>query len=390
LTNDGAKIEKRRDPRLDFFRGLALVFIFLDHVPDNVASWATVRNFGFSDAAEIFVFISGYAAMVAYGGAYRRTGLAFAAAQVWRRCWQLYIAHIFVFVIFTAQIAYMAQSFKNPMFTEEMGLVAFLDQPHVVLLEAMALKFKPVNMDILPLYIVLLLFFPAALWGLARNPLPVLGASLLLYLAAHAFAWNLPAYPPGNQWFFNPLAWQLLFVIGASLGAWHGRRMPVPDSLRRFQPALAPVAACYLAFALWVVMTWHVPPLGNTMPKWLARLLYPIDKTNLDVLRMLHFLALAWVVVRLVKPHSRFLAWPASRPLLVCGRRSLHVFCLGVILSFSGHFFLVEVTGTVAAQIGVSAVGVALMVGLAYLIDWYEAGEAKSRSLARAAERPPA
>ena len=47
-----------RDLRLDLFRGLALWFIFIDHVPDNIVSWLTVRNYGFSDATEIFVYIS--------------------------------------------------------------------------------------------------------------------------------------------------------------------------------------------------------------------------------------------------------------------------------------------------------------------------------------------
>lgn len=384
------KPEKRRDPRLDFFRGLALVFIFLDHVPDNVAAWVTVRNFGFSDAAEIFVFISGYAAMVAYGGALRRMGFAFAATRVLRRCWQLYIAHIFVFVIFIAQIAYMAQVFKNPMFAEEMGIMDFIESPHVVLLQAMLLKFKPANLDILPLYIVLLLAFPLILWGLVRNPAPLLGASFVLYLAAGLFDWNLPAYPPGTVWFFNPLSWQLLFVVGAYFGLRHGATDPVLERLRRLGGGVHALAVVYLAFALVVALSWQVPRLGGVVPNWLGRLLYPIDKTNLDMLRLLHFFALAWLTVALVRPDSAFLAWRVFQPLLACGRQSLHVFCLGVILSFTGHFFLVEINGSVAAQIGVSTFGVALMIGLAYLVAWYEAGEARSRSLARAAERPPA
>ena len=59
-------IASGRDIRLDLFRGLALWFIFVDHIPTNVVSWFTVRNYGFSDATEVFVFISGYTAVIAY------------------------------------------------------------------------------------------------------------------------------------------------------------------------------------------------------------------------------------------------------------------------------------------------------------------------------------
>ena len=77
-----------RDLRLDFFRGLALWFIYLDHIPNNAVSWITLRNYGFSDAAEAFVFISGYAAAVAYVGVLARRGWLRATAQIARRVWQ--------------------------------------------------------------------------------------------------------------------------------------------------------------------------------------------------------------------------------------------------------------------------------------------------------------
>src|SRR5580658_4051672 len=91
-----------RDLRLDLFRGLALWFIFLDHVPDNILSWLTVRNYGFSDATEIFVYISGYTAVIAYGRMMAQQGWIKAAARIYRRVWQLYVAHILLFVAFVA------------------------------------------------------------------------------------------------------------------------------------------------------------------------------------------------------------------------------------------------------------------------------------------------
>src|SRR4029079_16070328 len=121
--------------RLDFFRGLALWFIFLDHVPDNVVSWLTVRNYGFSDATEIFVFISGYTAVIAYSSIMLRQGWPMAAARILRRVWQLYVAHIMLFVAFTAQVAWVSLSTDSKMYFEEMNLLGLLDEPTRVMVD---------------------------------------------------------------------------------------------------------------------------------------------------------------------------------------------------------------------------------------------------------------
>src|SRR6266566_1928460 len=97
-----------RDIRLDFFRGVALWFIFLDHIPGNIASWLTVRNCRFSDATEIFVFISGYTAALVYSDAMRKEGLIQSSARIIRRACQIYVAHIFSFAIYAATIAHTA------------------------------------------------------------------------------------------------------------------------------------------------------------------------------------------------------------------------------------------------------------------------------------------
>src|SRR5437588_5973592 len=140
----------QRDLRLDLFRGIALWLIFLDHIPSNVVSWVTVRNYGFSDAAEIFVFISGYTAAFVYGRAMRERGVVVASARILKRAWQVYVAHIFLFVIYMAEIAYVSRSFDNPLYREEMNIFEFVNQPDVTLIQALLLKFKPANMDVLP------------------------------------------------------------------------------------------------------------------------------------------------------------------------------------------------------------------------------------------------
>ena len=208
------QVSTERDLRLDLFRGIALWLIFLDHIPSNAVSWITIRNYGFSDATEIFVFISGFTAAFVYGRAMRQSGFLVSGARILRRAWQIYIAHVFLFAIYLAEIAYVAQSFDNPLYTEEMGIKNFLENPDVTILQALLLKFKPVNMDVLPLYIVLLLTFPPMLWLLLRTPSGALVVSAGLYAVTWYFGWNLPGWPTG-VWVFNPFAWQLLFTLGA-------------------------------------------------------------------------------------------------------------------------------------------------------------------------------
>src|SRR5690242_11301282 len=110
-----------RELRLDLFRGLALWLIFLDHLPNNILAWVTIRNYGFSDATEIFIFISGYTAAFVYGRAMLNSGFVIAGARIMRRVWHIYVAHVFLFTIFLAEISYVATRFDNPLYSEEIG-----------------------------------------------------------------------------------------------------------------------------------------------------------------------------------------------------------------------------------------------------------------------------
>jgi hypothetical protein len=362
-----------RDLRLDLFRGLALWLIFLDHIPSNIVNWITIRNYGFSDATEIFVFISGYTAAFVYGRAMREQGTLVASARILKRAWQVYVAHIFLFAIYTAEISHVAHSFENPLYREEMGILDFLQQPDVTLVRAMLLQFKPANMDVLPLYIVLLAGFPPMLWLLLRRPNLALGASVLLYGLARHWDWTFAAYPNGH-WVFNPFAWQLLFVFGAWCGVGGSKRLMGVT----LSPITAALAIAFLIFAFVVVLTWYVPYLELLVPRRLADLMYPIDKTNLGLLRFLHFLCLAVLTVRSV-PHD----WPALqsrwlRPAILCGQHSLEIFCLGVFLSFAAHFAMIEIDPGVGMQVALSVLGIAVMVATAALISWYKTVEGRS------------
>jgi hypothetical protein len=361
-----------RDLRLDLFRGIALWLIFLDHIPSNVVSWITIRNYGFSDATEIFIFISGYTAAFVYGKAMSERGFLVAGARILRRAWQIYVAHIFLFAIYMAEISYVATSFENPLYAEEMNILDFLKQPDMTIIQALLLKFKPVNMDVLPLYIILLLLFPPVLWLLLRQATLALGASLALYALAVWLDWNLPAYPDGN-WYFNPFAWQLMFVFGAWCALGGAERL---GPFLKSRTIMA-VASCYLLFAFTIAMSWYLPQI-TLVPTWLEELIYPIDKTNLDVLRFAHFLALAVLTVRFV-PRT----WPMLNswglyPAILCGQHSLEIFCFGVFLSFAAHFALVEISGAIWMQVLISISGIAIMIAAAGLITWYKTLEGRS------------
>ncbi len=368
-----------RELRLDLFRGLALWLIFIDHLPPNILTWFTLRNYGFSDATEIFIFISGYTAAFVYGRAMLQSGFVVATARILRRVWQIYVAHVFLFTIFLAEISYVATSFENPLYSEEMGIMDFLKQPDVTIVQALLLRFRPVNMDVLPLYIVLMLFLPVILWLMKWRADVALALSALLYALTWHFDWYLTAYPNG-VWFFNPLAWQLLFVFGAWCALGGAQRMS-----RLLESRITMwVCFAYLFVAFCIALTWSIPQLGR-LPKIVEQWMYPIDKTDLDVLRFAHFLALAAITVRFLPRDWPWLKSPWLRPLILCGQHSLEIFCLGVFLAFAGHFVLAEVAGGAAMHALVSVAGILIMWGVAWVISWYKHSADKGASKTKSA-----
>lgn len=362
-----------RDLRLDFFRGLALLFIFIDHVPDNVLSHFTVHSIAFSNAAEVFIFISGYTAALVYGRVLDQRGFVFATAQIFRRVWQLYVAHVFLFVIFVAEVSYTSMRLHNPIYSGEMRLSEFLQMPHVAIAQALILRFQPAFIDILPLYIALLTFFPIALLGIAWNRMAVLIPSAALYGAVQLTGIEVAGFPEGHNWFFNPLAWQLLFVIGAICGYSAGQGRPVA-SPRQW---LMTIAWSIVLVCAVVSISWQVHSVFPSHGALLINRLWPLagDKTDLAPLRLVNFLALTIVVVRCIHRDSGLLRLRPSRLCILCGQHSLHIFCLGILLSVMGHFVLSEWHDGLVAQLAVNAVGVALMICMALLLEWYKNAE---------------
>ena len=262
--------EKGRDLRLDLFRGVANWAIFLDHIPDNVVNWITTRNYGFSDAADLFVFISGYTASFVYARMMIDRGFVVGATRLTKRVWQLYVAHIILFVIYIVSIGYVAQRFSDPEIINEFNVAGLVDSAVETLRQGLLLKFKPVNLDVLPLYIVLMGFFPPVLWMMLRQPGLTMLASIGLWLAARQFGWNLPAYP-GGTWYFNPYCWQVLFVFGSwcALGGARKSRSIIDAPLTLY------FCVAYLVFAMVMTMAGKFPDFGALFPHWLYWSLQP-------------------------------------------------------------------------------------------------------------------
>jgi hypothetical protein len=252
-----------------------------------------------------------------------------------------------------------------------MEILDFIRDPHIMVLQAMLLRFRPVNMDVLPLYIVVLATLPLYLWALPRWPLRVLAVSLAIYGVAWFGGVNLPAWPSEHGWYFNPVAWQFLFVLGAVAGS-HNELVSKLAGWRRF---LVPLCIVFLLFSLFVVQSWNFPILDRLMPRIVARAIYPIDKTNLDLLRACHFLAMAYLVALVLHADSPVFRQRWAQPFIVAGRHSLYIFCAGIFLSFTGHFLLVEISGSVLAQILVSLAGLVILCAMAYGLDWYRRAE---------------
>jgi hypothetical protein len=365
---------RSRDLRVDFFRGLALWWIYTDHIPGDVLGDYSLRNFAMCDATEIFVLLAGFGAGLAYGSEMDRQGYLYAAADALRRAWTLYIAHIFLFVVYTAQVAYSAVALDRVFYLEETRLDVLAEAPYRALLEALLLRFQPSLLNILPLYVVLLLMFAAAL-PLLRRPALLFAVSFAGYVVVRVTGINLQAWT-GEGWYFNPLAWQLLFMIGAIL-AYAPPKMP--ERQRPFD-VLAVLVLLSGIIVIWVIDI-H-PPVLALMPATVIRFIITEDKTGLHPFRLLSILSLTWLTIRLVPFDA---AWVRSRlaaPLVLIGQNSLSVFCSGIFFGFFARLGL-EAEEGVAMQVAVNVLGALAMVAVGGLAAWY-----RSKGRAPASRQP--
>jgi hypothetical protein len=357
--------EHKRDLRLDLFRGLANWLIFFGHIPHTLLAWLTIRNYGFSDGADMFVFISGYTATLVYARMMLDRGFIIGATRIWKRVGQIYIAQLLLFLFYTATIHHVATGFDLPGLMDDFNVAHLLNNPGEVLTGALTLRFKPVNLDVLPLYIALMAAFPFVLWVMLYGPDAVMLASVALYAATRYFEWNLTSYPDG-VWYFDPFAWQLLFMLGAWLVLGGGNRIGRIANSRW----VVVLSVAFLVFAAAITLSQWIPLLNAVLPEWLRAAFLPNDKTYLAPYRVAHLAALIVLVTRYMPTDWKGLNWPIFAPLIKCGQQSLEVFCTGVYLAFVAHFILITVSDAILMQIAVGAAGISIMVTVAYYKGW--------------------
>ncbi len=362
-----------RDVRVDFFRGLALWWIYTDHIPGDVLGNYSLQSVSLCDAAEVFVLLAGFGAGKAYASVMDRDGYLYGAADAVRRAWTLYIAHIFLFVVYAAQVSYGAAALNRLNYLDESRLNVLADQPYDALLQALTLRYQPSLLNILPLYVVLLLMF-AAVMPLLRWP-KLLGAlSLAVYVAVRAAGFNLPSWTD-DGWFFNPFTWQLLFMIGAMLAYSPPRHIPAPARLLDVASWGVTLGGLVVIFGVW-----QHPAFAAALPWRVAHALMSIDKTYLDPPRLISILALLWLTVRLVPADARWLRSRSASPFVLMGQHSLPVFCFGIFIGFFGRMGL-EVSDRAGMQVVVNLGGILAMVAVAALAAWYgERGRKPARS----------
>lgn len=358
--------QMQRDPRLDVFRGLALVMIFINHTPTNALENLTNRNFGFSDAAEGFVFMSGIAAGIAYSSTFRRGDPLDGITRVLRRVWTLYQVHILVTVIAIAIAAAAAHWFGAPDMIRKHGIWTLVRDPLGFLIGVPLLGHQIGYVNILPLYLVLLLLVPPVIMAGMRWPLIVLGLSVAVWLAAGIMRLNFPNYPQGGGWFLNPFSWQLLFVIGVLTGMAH-------KAGKRFVPILPWLQWLSGGFLLLSLVWMQWPDFAAFMrgglkaaqDAGLPSVITGFNKSFLPAPRLLHILALAYflssfAVVRHVCGRA------IVAPVALLGQQALPVFALGTVLAFAiqsvktvtGQDFVLDtlmITAGLLAQLGLAA-----------------------------------
>jgi hypothetical protein len=358
MNSMDAITKRERDLRIDFFRGLALLFIFIDHIPNNSWANATLKNFGFADASEVFVLLAGYSAAIAYG--LRQGSFEHSFRRAMRRAGEIYIWHIGIFVASALLLYAAAHVFNKPDYVDNVLLRDIVTDPGRALVSALALIYQPNQMNILPLYIVLMLWLPVVLLLLRHSVALTLVVSFAIWAIANANGVNLPGSRPGEGWYFNPLAWQLLFTTGAAaavLSEQHATRV------RR---EILLLAAAYVVFAFlnaapWVAITWL--PNDPLLP---PDLVGHVSKNYLSVWRYLHILALAYVVASVVPADAPWLRHAWARAIGTCGKHSLEIFALGTLLSFLAWIALAEFGPSGLLEVTVNVVGLVVLGWVAW------------------------
>lgn len=358
-----------RDTRIDVFRGLVLISVFLTHVPGTIYEHLSHRNFGFSDSAEAFVLISGISAGLAYKrfGSGRRMAMS---VKAWKRAGSLYVAHVATTLLSLAIFAAAAIFFRDFALLRQNNIDFIVDDTPYALVGLATLGHQIGYNNILSLYFVLMLLLPLMLLAAEQSLLLLVGASGLLWLVAGIWGIAPHNYPTPGVWFLNPLSWQFLFAIGLA-GALHATR----SGRLAVKPWLAALAFSYLLVALlWV----RVPFWGVDTSLGMPAVVTGFDKTFLSLPRLLHVLAIAATLIFLPTV-SRWATVSTRHPLAILGRHSLSVFILGTLLAMLAQAWKAVEPPHFLTDTLLVIGGLLMQFALAYGVEWLRKVEAAGR-----------
>jgi hypothetical protein len=364
----------RQSNAVDFWRGLALVAIFINHIPGIYFTRFTHAHYSLSDSADLFVFLAGWALRYMVGTG-RSLPLWYLMLRLGGRALTLYAAQIMITMIAIAMLAGAALWRNNPLLLEWHNASAVFHEPVPTLVGLAMITHQLGYFDILPLYVVLMMAAPFFALLDRFSPNLVLPVSLLIYGLTLGFRISVPTWPVEGGWFFNPLAWQLVFVLGFVLAREDG----VGGFARRHILPIRLIALPILIAGVFVVRYgWWPDPTKVPNPK----LFFLLSKTYVTPPRIIQFLALI-AVVSITFPYiQRFASWLVDF-FSMLGRNSLYVFCMGSLLSLAGQIVRFLYQGNIYVDTAVVVFGVTIMAFTAWLPEWRESF--KQRTVSRAA-----
>ncbi len=349
--------KRPRDRRLDVFRGLCMLIIFIAHMPQNPwLAWIPAR-FGFSSATELFVFGSGFASAVAFGRTFSTAGFLNGTLKIGKRIWQLYWAHLALFVALAGLTVLLAPAGSHA----ARALDHVFAAPAQALGGLVTLTYVPMLLDILPLYIVVLALVPVMMAARRLHPVAPFALSFALYAATFLFGLEIPGRSSdAGHWFFNPFAWQVLFFAGFSIGL--GWWTPPALDRRGLVAAAAVIVAVSIPFNFWG-FTDAYPVLVDVQIA-----LLPLNTwTNLHPVRIIHFLAMAYLVLSLLERARWLLDTRPAQVLTLVGTQSLPAFLACTVLAWVGGIAL-DVFGDAPAPVAIiNFAGLAAIVCAAWL-----------------------
>ncbi|MDL2399673.1 OpgC family protein [Rhizobium mayense] len=357
------KAATQRDTRLDVLRALALITIFINHVPGQFLEGLTTKNFGFSDGAEAFVLISGISVGLAYGTRFKPGNKLSMAWKAIKRAFTLYAAHMITTFITLVLFISGAWIFRQPGLLCEVNILAVLMDPARGISALLLLGHQIGYNNILPMYGALFLMLPLILVLEARSPLLLLLVSASVWLIAGVYHIAPHTTLLDGFWFLNPLSWQLLFVIGfaAIMHVKRGGRIPYNPVLFALSLAYVVLSFIWVTDKLWVLGD-HLAAFG------LPTVVTGFDKTFLSLPRLLHVLALAYLIISMPTV-SRLLRRPADHPLAILGRHSLNIFVAGTILAMAGQVILYVTNKDPAVGGAYVLVGIVAQFAYAYYLE---------------------